>query len=108
MTSLSRAEKGMAVSKINRQLKIQKGLTNAALTQNKVVITHVDFTTKFAEAPGVTAVIGSEYGESTHAFMANISIAITGVTATGFDIRVGYNGTTGNTQTYVHWTAIGY
>ena len=97
-----------ATSAINARfnLGITRGNTNASIAANSVTTTHVDFLSPLGGVPVVVATLGSV--SSDQVLLDKYSINTRNITASGFDLAIGLDGTPPSGATYitVHWIAV--
>jgi hypothetical protein len=87
-----------------QNLGIRRGSVNAAIASSSVTVTHVDFLEEMPAVPQVVACLASQSSDA--AALAGYSVSVRSITATGFDVAVGVNGTTAATYLSVRWIAV--
>ena len=99
----------LATARTNLGVRMTKaGYSSATVASNSVITTHIDFPEAFPTGvSNVVACLGSSYGSTAQGFMSNIGISVSGVSNSGFDVQVGYDGTTSITSVNIRWVAVG-
>lgn len=85
---------------------IETGSKSCPISSNAITTTHVNFTKAFSSAPSVVACYGGTLAYASD--LNKVCWSVRNITATGFDLDVGFNGSIGSLSTLTfRWQAIG-